>query len=82
LGPVVDRHFQLGTNAGLPFRSFSVVENAPASAPNSVGCAAAASVREGLEETLAVLTLGLSDRLRQSLATTNAIESLISRTGM
>src|SRR6266581_6026948 len=41
---------------------------------------AAASVREGLEETLTVLTLGLSERLRQSLATTNAIESLISRT--
>ncbi len=41
---------------------------------------AAASVREGLDETLTVLTLGLSDRLRQSLATTNAIESLISRT--
>jgi putative transposase len=40
---------------------------------------AAASVREGLEETLTVLTLNLSDRLRQSLATTNAIESLISR---
>jgi transposase-like protein len=30
---------------------------------------AAASVREGLEETLTVLTLALSDRLRQSLAT-------------
>ena len=41
---------------------------------------AATSVREGLDETLTVLTLGLSDRLRQSLATTNAIESLISRT--
>jgi putative transposase len=41
---------------------------------------AAASVREGLEETLTVLTLGLSERLRQSLATTNAIESVISRT--
>ena len=41
---------------------------------------AAASVREGLDDTLAILTLGLSDRLRQSLATTNAIESLISRT--
>jgi putative transposase len=41
---------------------------------------AAGSVREGLDETLTVLTLGLSDRLRQSLATTNAIESLISRT--
>ena len=35
---------------------------------------AAASVREGLDETLTVLTLK-----RQSLATTNAIESLISR---
>ena len=41
---------------------------------------AAASVREGLEETLTILMLCLSDRLRQSLATTNAIESLISRT--
>jgi putative transposase len=41
---------------------------------------AAASVREGLEDTLTILTLGLSERLRQSLATTNAIESLISRT--
>lgn len=41
---------------------------------------AAASVREGLDETLTVISLGLSDRLRQSLATTNAIESLISRT--
>jgi len=41
---------------------------------------AAASVREGLDETLTIISLGLSDRLRQSLATTNAIESLISRT--
>jgi transposase-like protein len=36
---------------------------------------AAASVREGLDETLTILTLGLSDRLRRSVATTNAIES-------
>ena len=41
---------------------------------------AAESVREGLEETLTVLTLGISDRLRRSLATTNAAESLMSRT--
>ncbi len=41
---------------------------------------AAVSIREGLDDTLTVLTLGLSDRLRQSVATTNAIESLISRT--
>lgn len=41
---------------------------------------AAESVREGLEETLTVLTLDLSTRLRRSLATTNAAESLISRT--
>jgi putative transposase len=41
---------------------------------------AAESVREGLDETLTVLTLDLSVRLRRSLATTNAVESLISRT--
>ena len=41
---------------------------------------AAESVREGLDETLTVLTLQLSPRLRRSLATTNAAESLISRT--
>jgi transposase-like protein len=40
---------------------------------------AAESVREGLDETLTVLTLQLSDRLRRSLTTTNAIESLMSR---
>jgi transposase-like protein len=40
---------------------------------------AAASVREGLDETLTILTFRLSTRLRRSLATTNAIESLISR---
>jgi putative transposase len=41
---------------------------------------AAGSVREGLEETLTVLTLQLSTRLQRSLATTNAAESLLSRT--
>jgi transposase-like protein len=41
---------------------------------------AAASVREGLDETLTILALGLSDSLRRSLSTTNAAESLISRT--
>ena len=41
---------------------------------------AAASVREGLDDTLTVLGLGLSERLQRSLATTNAIESLLSRT--
>jgi putative transposase len=41
---------------------------------------AAESVREGLDETLTVLTLNLSARLRRPLATTNAAESLLSRT--
>ena len=41
---------------------------------------AAESVREGLEETLTILALGLSDALRRSLSTANAAESLISRT--
>jgi transposase-like protein len=41
---------------------------------------AAESVREGLEETLTVQGLGLSERLQRSLTTSNAAESLISRT--
>jgi transposase-like protein len=41
---------------------------------------AAGSVREGLDETLTVLTLHLSARLQRSLVTTNAAESLLSRT--
>ena len=41
---------------------------------------AAASIRKGLDETLTVVELPLSERLRRSLATTNAVESLLSRT--
>ena len=39
--------------------------------------AAAASLREGLEETLTVLQLELPPRLRRFFATTNCIENLI-----
>lgn len=38
---------------------------------------AAASLREGMEETLTVLKLGLSSTLRRSLSTTNAVENLM-----
>jgi putative transposase len=41
---------------------------------------AAESVREGLDETLTVLSLNLPETLRRSVTTTNAAESLISRT--
>ncbi len=41
---------------------------------------AAESVREGLDETLTIIAIGLADSLRRSLSTTNAAESLISRT--
>ncbi len=41
---------------------------------------AAESVREGLDETLTVISLHLAPALRRSLSTTNAAESLISRT--
>jgi putative transposase len=41
---------------------------------------AAESVREGLDETLTVLSFNLPETLRRSLTTTNAAESLISRT--
>jgi len=41
---------------------------------------AAASLREGLEETLTVVRLGLAGALRRTLATTNPIESALSVT--
>ena len=41
---------------------------------------AAASLREGLEETLTVIRLSVPDALRRSLATTNPIESALSVT--
>ena len=41
------------------------------------GCAA--SLREGMEETLTVKRLGLQGRLKQTLATTNPIENLHGR---
>ncbi len=40
--------------------------------------AAAASLREGMEETLTVVKLGLPDLLRRTLATTNPVESALS----
>jgi transposase-like protein len=40
---------------------------------------AAASLREGMEETLTIHKLGLPDTLRRSLVTTNLIESAFSR---
>jgi putative transposase len=41
---------------------------------------AASSLREGMEETLTVVKLGLPETLRQTLATTNPIESALSVT--
>lgn len=41
---------------------------------------AAASLREGLEETLSVIRLGLRGNLRRTFATTNIVESLFGRT--
>jgi len=41
---------------------------------------AAASLKEGLEETLTVHTLGIADLLRKTLCTTNPIESCFSVT--
>lgn len=38
---------------------------------------AASSLREGLEESLTVVSLGLSDTLRRSLSSTNAIENTL-----
>jgi transposase-like protein len=43
---------------------------------------AAASLREGLDETLTVARLGLKGRLRRSFATTNLVEAIFARTRM
>jgi len=40
--------------------------------------AAAASLREGMEETLTVVKLGLPELLRRTFATTNPVESALS----
>jgi putative transposase len=40
---------------------------------------AAASIEEGLEETLTVARLGLKDALRRTLATTNPVENVVGR---
>jgi hypothetical protein len=42
---------------------------------------AATRLREGLEETLAVVRLGVPEMLRRTLATTNPIESALSVRG-
>lgn len=47
---------------------------------DDVSPSAAERLREGLDETLTILSLGLSDRLRRSRATTNTAERLIRRT--
>src|SRR4051794_449572 len=43
---------------------------------------AAASLREGLEETLTVTRLGVRDRLKRTLASTNPCESMIETVGL
>ena len=45
----------------------------------SVSTARTESVCQVFDETLTVIGLGLSERLQRSLATTNAVESLLSR---
>jgi len=46
-----------------------------------VNPSAAASLREGMEETLALHQLGLSKELRRSFSSTNCIESVLSQVG-
>jgi transposase-like protein len=47
---------------------------------SKINADAASSLREGLEETLTVIRLGVSEALRRSLSTTNPIESALSVT--
>ncbi len=86
LGSPIAQRFQIATviaaAASTANRSQPLKRNAPAaiSSGKAIRPSAAESLREGLEETLTVLTLHLSSRLQRSLATTNPAERLISRT--
>jgi hypothetical protein len=81
-------HYPIHRFAGMGFRAYQATDVKTAQRllldlarrPEHEYPSAAERVREGLDETLTVLTLQLSPRLRRSLATTNAAESLISRT--
>ena len=76
-------HDQLATQLAAAYREKSY-ERALATLKTTVAWlqrispAAAASLREGMEETLTVVKLGLPDLLRRTLATTNPVESALS----
>ena len=80
----MDRHaaktFPVGYPIQSPLAAFFTLRTDLANRLEDEYPSAAGSVREGLDETLTVLTLHLSTRLQRSLATTNAAESLLSRT--
>ena len=71
---VVRRAYQ-ASDVKTAIRLLTDLASASTTSPEAAG-----RVREGLEETLTILTLHLSARLQRSLATTNAAESLLSRT--
>jgi transposase-like protein len=76
-------HDQLATQLSAAYREKSY-ERALAGLKTTaawlqrISPAAAASLREGMEETLTVVKLGLPDLLRRTLATTNPVESALS----
>src|SRR5882672_508557 len=69
-----------GHAEGLPPRDFVTEDEEQEILMGHLLLARQREALRNVSRTLTVLTLGLSERLRQSLATTNAIESLISRT--
>lgn len=76
-------HDQLATQLAAAYREKSyerAVQGLKTTAAwlQRISPAAAASLREGLEETLTVVKLGLPDLLRRTLATTNPVESALS----
>lgn len=76
-------HDQLATQLAAAYRETSY-ERALATLKTTAAWlarlspAAAASLREGMEETLTVVKLGLPELLRRTLATTNPVESALS----
>jgi transposase-like protein len=73
--PSVKRALDEAWNANDPKRAQQLLENLARSLEQSHP-GAAASLREGLEDTLTLMRLGVKGTLLQSLRSTNAIESL------
>ena len=73
----IGRHYRCASMVAPPCRRLSIADHALERSLERDHPGAAASIREGLEETLMVQRLGLTGALERTLRTTNIIENLM-----